>query len=124
MSLFNVTLHKVRVGVVKRSSEDSELDLEAMPAQDLWDYLGSGSNDARILREVVEVAEVANTTRSCPVCLSPLEIKARAEVSFIPGEGIELKDPSKVVVRCVSDETHKILPEQKELLLQELLTPT
>ena len=124
MSLFNVTLHKIRVGVMKRGSEEDELDLEALPAQELWDYLESGSDEFRILREVVVLAEVANTTRSCPVCLSPLEIKARAEVTFIPGEGVELRDPSKVVVRCVADETHEILPEQVELLVKELITPT
>ena len=124
MSLFNVTLHKVRVGVIRRDSGESELDIEAIPAQELWDHLESEDGSARIIREVLEVSEVANTTRSCPVCLAPLEIKARADISFIPGEGIELRAPSKVSVRCVADESHEILPEQVELLTKELVTIT
>ena len=124
MSLFTVTLHKVRVGVVRKPVESSEIEIEALAPQELWDALDSKDGSSRIIREVIEVAEVANTTRSCPVCLSPREITANADVSFIPGESLELKEPEQVSVKCIADPTHEIHPEQVEVLLKELLSLT
>ena len=121
MSLFNVTLHKVRVGVIRATGRD---DLETASPEDLWELLEENPARARIISEALEVSDVADTSRSCPICLAPLEITAHAKVSFIPGESLELGDPEKVYVRCVADPTHEVLPEQIALLTEELTSVT
>lgn len=121
MSLFNVTLHKVRVGVVRADCRD---ELETASPEELWSLLEDNPDRARILTEALEVSDLADTSRSCPTCLAPLEITAQAKVSFIPGESLELGDPQGVTVRCVADPTHEVLPEQIELLTKELTSVT
>jgi hypothetical protein len=114
MKLFQVTVHRIRVGIVAAKSEE---ELESTNPDEVWEKL---KTTARLIQEATEVVDIADATSVCTTCLSPLEVTAKANLVLVPGESFTVSSTSDVSVRCVSDPDHPVPEDQVRLLVKEL----